>query len=1186
MSDLDLAIKIKLETENVDTVIKNIEKIEKYLENVDKVIKKNPEFKIDTQKAKDAIKDLENNIKGIKFITPEQTESLKKVGVAVQELSKKLYDFGKDAMEAANEAKGYENAIIRLSSSAKEGEKTIDFINKLAMSSQEFSLDSLYEAGKTITKFKLNVEETLPLISDFADAYSVGVEKAATIFSKALTGTRGGMTAIMSQFGITREELLKFGAEFTKAGVIVPQSTRTMEAAFKVLEEGAKRAATQGEDSAERFENAVTRYNNTLQITKIAIGKELLPIFTSLMEQAAEVTEEFGKLSRENKELIKDAVLVGGGITGIGYAVSVATPAVQGLTMAFRALSAAALAFPVATITIAIGAAAIAGVEYWKKLEQQKSDRIVSETKKVEGGFKNIKEAINEVNKTPMKIVIEGNIEQKLKDIEQKIRNYRDLAVANSSQTPFTIPGQGEEGEIDIATGMFTGVHIAQGEALGEVYRKVSGILDSVNNKREKGITLSKTEETAEKKALDVLAQIDVQLKETAQSQSDVIQGLKQSSTHIEDAKKSWGGLFSALDAGFNSTIDGMNKLSDASKKDADERSKIDDKSFKAKLQYYKDDYDHLQTYWKTYKLSYTQQQELTEALTQAKKKQVAEEKQILSQREQQERESYQTFKSTLDNALLAGTISQKQYYEKIGQYLTIHSEELKSNTKLKLEIDNDYLSKSRETNEKAYKEKIALIEKEKEVRTAAGQYILQIEKEQAQQQQEAIQKQRETLQALLQFNQSGETSSIFGDVEADIKKLQEAFSIQKQIVISMEQQGEALKLRLESGQTLNTAENDTLKLYLEQKRQLQEIGKQIENNANTEIAAYSSRKEALLTYVETAVNEGKISIEQADSMIKTFIEKNLRSSKNTIDQILKGGVEGLTKEGLQSLEIFNSIKKDAKEAGLSVQGINTEYETSNKLLSNMVDSTNSLTSNTDKTTDAVGRMNNSLQEANKQADNLIGKMVQVGNILAERLPGGADAPNFLSPDEALTMLPGGKAPSWTTGFGLGRQPSGNYGNMPGNTQSGHGGEVNQSTDFDALKVLKEQYQLDYYRLGADEAMNNYQKGWDNYLKQYVDTPQKQNTTVKTDNTYNVSSNQSPIGSTQGQTYPIGSTHGQTYNVPASSGGNAFNYSGAAGKTEINYNINVGGRTINASTQMKYYIQGLTSDAMKYGEIA
>lgn len=264
-------------------------------------------------------------------------ENLKDMSQAFEGLSSTLIGFGKNAVDQALNIGGLENAIVRLSESAAEGQQTVDFIKNLALTDQEFSTESLLKAGQKLTQYSTNlkelgvtVEDILPKIADFADVQMVDVADASATVAKALSGTRGGITALAAQYGITTEKLIEYGAAVNSSGEIEDDALESKQAVIKILDEFSGRAAIGAQSASEQYENSVAQLNNTFTELKTEIGNEVIPTIIELVNQGTGILKWVKDLDPEIKNttisftaLAAGLALAGQGIAGV---IAIAAP--------------------------------------------------------------------------------------------------------------------------------------------------------------------------------------------------------------------------------------------------------------------------------------------------------------------------------------------------------------------------------------------------------------------------------------------------------------------------------------------------------------------------------------------------------------------------------------------------------------------------------------------------------------------------------------------------------------------------------------------------------------------------------------------------------------------------------------------------------------------------------------------
>ena len=346
-------------------------------------------------------KETAENLK--KLADRAMVDNLKDMASALGGFSSVILDFGKGAMEQALSIGGLENAIVRLSDSAVEGQKTVDFIKNLALTEQEFSTESLLKAGEKLTQFSTNikelgltVEDILPKVADFADVQMVDVADASAVVAKALSGTRGGITALGAQYGITTEKLIEYGAAVNNSGEIEDDAIESKRAVIKVLDEFSQRAAIGAQSASEQYENSIAQLNNTFTELKTEIGNEVIPTIIDLVKQGTEVLKWIKDLDPETKKTALTFTAWAGGIALAGQGVTgflAAAAPFQGVMSSLSAkivtatgnttamgasmgtMGAVLPIVAVGALVIALGALANATIEYQKSItELQKTD--------------------------------------------------------------------------------------------------------------------------------------------------------------------------------------------------------------------------------------------------------------------------------------------------------------------------------------------------------------------------------------------------------------------------------------------------------------------------------------------------------------------------------------------------------------------------------------------------------------------------------------------------------------------------------------------------------------------------------------------------------------------------------------------------------------------------------------------
>lgn len=719
ISDIQSAIKKLTDTSGQ---IQSLDKMKEALRNIEKVIQELQQVALgkkimpdlNAEQAKQAItkfvgqyKDLEKEIGAVEKATDGLLGKTKEVdslslSATIQNLdtlsskldgiSSTFQTFGKSAMDKAEEIGGLETAIIRLSNSAEEGQKVVKFIKDLSLTPQEFSTEALLESGKILSDFKLDVEALLPKLSDFADVKMKDVTEVTNTFAKALTGTRGGVSQLATQFGITAEELEKYNVKMTASGEVEDDSIQTKQALLVMLDDIASKSGTAGDSLTEQFENSAMQLQNNLNLLKAELGKELLPAIIELVKNITPLVKSFNDLDEGTRKSLIQIVAYGGGILVLAanllkVVVSIGSfiTSIQAIGPAFNAVRTAITAYTASMGGLTVGFGAISGILYGGAgigliagmglfanevikahgaNEKFKSDQISEE-------FNKIAVAVNYLNKEYNQSGgAISSVNAVLSEGAEKLKQQADGYLKVQEAVKLTVVQEQQYNDQVIAD-----------------KQRLSEIAAEEESQNRNNIAITKEHYEAREKEKAQLNEHITILEKHIQKQQEDRKELQSFASEIkgtagevkqatEEMKKSLHGEdFSAL-------ISHEKLLLDAQKQTRQQMI------------------DNLENYKGRYKLTEDQILEIDKIVIEERKKIAEEEKKVIEAREKAEKEAIQQKKKTWEDfikalrvALQAGEISQKQYNEAISRYLKEHVDDFKNNNTLKLEIEKEYYS-------------------------------------------------------------------------------------------------------------------------------------------------------------------------------------------------------------------------------------------------------------------------------------------------------------------------------------------------------------------------------------------------------------------------------------------------------------------------------------------------------------
>lgn len=935
-------------------------------------------------------------------------------------ITKQIANLGSSTVDSAKQIGGMENAIIRLSSSAEEGQKLVKFIEDLSLTNQKFSRESLLEAGKNLAKFDdnikslgINIQDLLPIITKFASVQGVDVSEASNTVAKALSGVRGGLMQAATQYGITKEKLIEYGAEAKSSGEIDKDATASKMAFVEALKEVAARSG-EGNSAIGESSAATMKLKNAVTELKASIGEELLPYVTKVTGYLAEMAVNLTKLDGNTK-------LALAGIGGLAIGVTAAAGALSGIVgVLMRALT---IAGEFGTLLASLPAIPIlpwlAGISAFLVSGPAAIGACVIAVKLIVDWTNQWKIATANLKLTDTK--------KELDDYAIALQNVAKVmpGVATAHQAYNTVVSEGIENlEKDIQ-----GQEKAKA-ALKAVAQEELNLLSQRSEEYKKLADLKQQLKDAEKEKVDEQGNVSVNeqlvesLKSQVAEQEKLVNKKSESINKVKEEKTELQGILNVIqginDASQNSK--GLLDDTDLAKMITHQKDLVE-----AQRQSKQQMVDTLENYKIQYKLTDDQILEIDKATIQAREKIKAEEEKLIKDQETKEKEAvaerkkaWTDYLSNLTDILKLGQISQKQYNDYIKQYYQENEADLQKDTDLKKEISKAYwdgektlADKDSEDKKKRYEEEVKQAEEKTKKLAEEAKKQAEEEKKQA----EEVYKTKLSInQKILELNKVVNEKND----ESRAANLQAELNYQQQILNSLAIQGESLLARYEAGASLNGAELKNLEIYIEQKKTVQAIGDQIDANASKELAAYESRKSAMLTYVEVAIKMGEMTAEQGKQIVNSFIEAEgtvlEAKAKAVIEKIKTQGIDAATDVEKQTLVIYQKSQSDWENTGTATakriqqqhQNINTEIKTGNQFIDDMISKMGDADKATQSTASSANALTSNLGAATTQAETLANKIETIGNITAGS--SGGITGNFMTLEQMAASMPGTKA--------------------------------------------------------------------------------------------------------------------------------------------------------------------------------
>lgn len=300
-----------------------------------------------------------------------------------------------------------------------------------------FDLASAVRATATLESFKQSSEELLPVAAALAAGMGTDLQQATLAVGKAAAGSADAWTQLRDTYGITADEVIRFGGVASKTGGMLDYSTKSVQknrdALVKLIglrfgDAVAKQSAT--------LAGALSNVGDSAETAVAGFGQKLIPITT----QAARVLSDFlglvDSIPGPLKAIAAAGVVVGAGLAGIGAAAAgtVAALLVMQATLAANVLQLRALKIesPLASAalqTLSAGATRVSGamttarlasaglitafgavasvaaivgtslIDSWQKAEEQMGDAITQSSRDIATAGQTFRRGIEGINR-------------------------------------------------------------------------------------------------------------------------------------------------------------------------------------------------------------------------------------------------------------------------------------------------------------------------------------------------------------------------------------------------------------------------------------------------------------------------------------------------------------------------------------------------------------------------------------------------------------------------------------------------------------------------------------------------------------------------------------------------------------------------------------------------------------------
>ncbi|MEQ8167657.1 MAG: hypothetical protein ABRQ38_02085 [Candidatus Eremiobacterota bacterium] len=620
----------------IDKVQKGIDELRKKAIELNKELKEKQSLKVDTKEVEQKLEDVNKQLGEEKKLLGLLSEEAKRAGNELKTLADRalvenlrdmsnvlgsisgaVINFGKDIVDAASQA---ENFAVAMNTAFQGNQEAAD---RMLQWAKEFANATPFETNEIIdATIKLksygvaaeDIPDKLRLIGDMASAMNRSLDEAVDAVNKATVGELERLEG----FAITKKMLNdEVNGTLLDSKNQITDMNLLMESLSSIME---KRFAGGMERASKTTAGQISNLRGEFQSLKEELGQEVLPAVNSTVEGLTKLVKWTKELPPELKSTALTFTAWAGGIALAGQGVtgflSAAAPfkavmdtmgakiiTASGSTAALgSSMSAFAAALPVVAVgafVIALGALAYAYSEVLKNEAEMKQNDIEEALKRRANALKGVKDAgMDATNaQTAYNEVVKEGVKALSEDAQglEKVKSTQKLLVEEEAQLQDKRSQDKQEltrlqDELNKA---LEGAVVQEADANGQIVQKVK-----LNE--------------------DLITSLQGQIKQ----QQGIVDKDNEHIQVLRDKKKNLVDIRAELEK--NNEVEN-NKYGPG----VDGKTSIEDEAFKKKLNFYKDDLEHLRSYWNEYKLTYIQQLELTETITKAKEKQASEEKKI-----------------------------------------------------------------------------------------------------------------------------------------------------------------------------------------------------------------------------------------------------------------------------------------------------------------------------------------------------------------------------------------------------------------------------------------------------------------------------------------------------------------------------------------------------------------------------
>ena len=198
----------------------------------------------------------------------------------------------------------------------------------------KFELPEVAEASLKLEALGYSAEKMTPVIGKLSAVMNKDIKDAAAIVGKALLGSRRSITQLKDSYGITSDELGRFGAKLDANGLVVNKGAENIDRlrkAFINLVE--TKYGKIFEAQSKNISVALTNLKDTAKEVAASFGETVSPDIVAAAKAAGEWIDGLKKMDPEMKRALTSALLLGttaaGVATGIAGLVAVGSRVVS-----------------------------------------------------------------------------------------------------------------------------------------------------------------------------------------------------------------------------------------------------------------------------------------------------------------------------------------------------------------------------------------------------------------------------------------------------------------------------------------------------------------------------------------------------------------------------------------------------------------------------------------------------------------------------------------------------------------------------------------------------------------------------------------------------------------------------------------------------------------------------------------